>query len=346
MSNKSRTFLYLALVLILHLGLFWYKNYFAVGVDPGSIQQEEFLTYVDSLGSADFPDNLTLWNKRYFPGLPIAIYLIDIFLNNTVAAGLVVAAVALLVFYSLVYKITHNRTFSLTLTIFPPIVYELTSKISTEAMLIPIIILSYYLALKVKNYRFSALVSGVGVWIRPIAFISYLSLVVHILINEKEKVKRILTTYPFFLMVGLLGLFNYLFFNGNILHQLSVYETTTQLTSSLSGLAMDVKIEIGQNHWRILASSLSYIVFSLILLVSALKKRGDFMYRDDSAYIKSWSAMTMIFIFAYGPSQFLGDTRRFLSVFFPLVLLANYKTLRSSKLYYLAAFVLSSAAFV
>ena len=320
MNRKAIVLLFITL--IFHLLLFSVKNYYRPLSRPDALEQENFLTYVKSLKSGDFPNNLDYGDTRFFPGLPCFILGVTFFTGDTVVSGLLISLFSLIVVFVLANKLTKDSFYAFWITIFPPIVFEQLSKISTEAVIIALSLLIYLLFTK-KKYIYVSILAGFATIIRPVCFFLYLP--VFIVLWRKNKVKLMLQSIILFMIFPiLLAIFNVSFF-GNILYQIKANSALGEASFSLFQIFADILISVVKGEWRIILSGLIYVIFSIFLLYKIIQKKSEFLFEGDNLFIKLWAVGTILFIYSVGPLQFLAEARRFLAVFFPLALVVNYR---------------------
>lgn len=325
-------------VLVLHGILFlFFKNYTSFG-----IQQENFLEYARALRSGEFLNIISRYDSRLFPGLPFLIFLLSLFTQSEFFSGILIIIISLSLIYFITYHFTQKPIYSIWLTLFPPIVFEQTSKISTEIVVIAFWMLVYYFFTK-KEYLGSSLISGYAAIIRPISFCAVLPLFLY-LFKTKRKKEAAGSLVIFLIFPLLLVLFNFYHW-GVVFHQGAIYRAIDRPTLGLIQWLLDIRRTISWGQWRILLSGLVYSCFAFFLVLKTLKTKKDFLVKDDNFFIKTWAVLTMIFIFLIGPTPFLEYLSRFLTVFFPLILLVNYNYFYSFKTLFYLSFLFSVFAF-
>jgi len=339
MGLKKGAILGFLAVLFLHGILFLFlKNY-----PPFGIQQENFLGYAHALRSGDFANAISWYDSRLFPGLSFLIFLLNFVTQNGFISGLLIILISLSLIYFIADHFIQKPIYSLWLTVFPPIVFEQTSKISTELVLIALLMLFYYFFTKEK-YLFSSLISSYATIIRPISICAFLPLFLYLLRSQQKKLaaKALLIFLIFPLFLALFNLYHW----GAVFHQAAVYRGIDRPSLGFIQWLLDIRRTIAWGQWRILLSGLAYSCFTFFLIFRILKEKKDFLVRGDNFLVKTWAVLTMVFIFSIGPTPFLEYLSRFSAVFFPLVLLANYNYFYSlRKLFYLS-FLLSAFAFL
>ena len=157
-KNLAICFFYFAIAFLLHCLLFLAKNSQGLNMGTDSLEQENFFVYTSALESGSFPNTLTYADSRLFPGLPILISLLNSVVHNLPFSGLIISALCLFIIFFVTFRLTENPVFSLWITLFPPIIYEQTSKISTETLAIALFML-IYLCFHKKKYFCSTIYS-------------------------------------------------------------------------------------------------------------------------------------------------------------------------------------------
>jgi hypothetical protein len=319
---NKKAIVFLLITLIFHLLLFSVKNYYHPLSRPDALEQENFLTYVKSLKSGDFPNDLDYGDTRFFPGLPFLILTASYLIGDPAVSGLIISLSCLVLVFVLANKLTKNSFYAFWITIFPPIVFEQLSKISTEAVIVALSLLIYILFTK-KKYLYAGLLAGFATIIKPVCFFLYLPIFV-ILWRKKEVELMLQSLFSFLIFPIILAIFNISFF-GSILYQIRANSVLGEASFSFFQIFADILLNVVKGEWRIILSGLIYIIFSVFLLFKIIQKRSDFLYEGDNLFIKLWAIGTMLFIYSVGPLQFLAEVRRFLVVFFPLAVIVNYR---------------------
>ncbi len=346
-KNLSICFFYFAIALLLHCLLFLAKNPHGLNIGTDSLEQENFLVYTNALESGSFPNTLTYADNRLLPGLPILIFLLNPVIHNLPFSGLIISALCLFIIFFVTYRLTKNPIFSLWITLFPPIIFEQTSKISTETLIIALFML-IYLCFHKRKYFLASLLSGYATIVRPVSLCIFLGLLAFLLKEKKEKL-AIKSSLIYLIFPGLLFIFNFSFFTKSwlaIFYQLDVYHTIYSFNLGPLQIFLDIFRAIDWKQWRILISGISYSLFSFFLFFKIMKNKGAFLLKNDEVFIKTWSILTMVFVFSIVPAPFLEELRRYLAVFFPLGLLAGYKYVYKHKRIFYASFLLTVFAYL
>ena len=327
--QRRKIYFYLTLVLITHVALFVFKNNTQFVKEIDSLQQENFTAYVDSLRSGSFPEGLNFIDTRLFPGLPFSIFTVDLIINNSYASALLVLLLSLILTYLSCVYLTKNPFFSFWITIFPPIVYEQTSKISTESLLISLSLFSLALISKGKYYLVSLILSFASI-VRLIALFIFLGFTFYLFrIGQKNNIFKYSLVFLIFAL--LLIAFNLKFFNEGILYQIKANSAIGNVNIGVLQVFKDIWEEFTKRNFRELFVGLFYVTFSLFIYIKTIFHKGDFMFKNDRSLILMTVTGMMFFVYLAGPSEFLTQVRRFLSVIFPLVFVANYKNLVSRR---------------
>ena len=340
MKKNWKFWLGLGLVVGIHGCLFLIK----AGRDPLWFQQDNYLGYAEAIvkglrtGAVEFEES---W---LFPGLSWLLYILSWVTGNLISSGIGLMGVSLIGIYYLSYLMLKDWHYALIVTLFPPIVLEQTSKLSTESIVMFLLIFSYYLFSKKKYLLMSGLL-GLATVVRLISGSLWLGLGLSLVRARKWKT-LIASGGVFSSFLLLLAGFNRFYLNSDIWHQAREYHAVGLLTMPIVQLAKDVVRAIDWGYWRILISGLGYIGLSLGLVVKTVKRTGDFLSRGDGLMIKTWAGLTLIYVLAVGPIPMLEEFRRYISVLFPLILVVNFKVLGKSKLFRWGSVMLSLVAFL
>lgn len=260
-------------------------------------------------------------------------------------SGIVIIIFSLIIVYSITHYFTKSPIYSFWITIFPPIIFEQTSKISTEAVTISSILSAYYFVSKLKYYR-ASLVLSLSSIVRPISFFLFLAMICQLCRKYKIKVAFycliIYLSFPVFLIF-----FNYYHWGlGSLFIQIIAYNDFSRGTFGLKQLIVDIPRTIEWGQPKILFSGISYILFTLFILYKTIRVKTDFIFKNDNLLIKIWSISSIIFIFAIGPTPFLEELRRYLCIIFPLLLLIHFKIIFSRKLLFYSSFLFIIYTFI
>jgi hypothetical protein len=308
--------------------LFIYKNYLVTSPRADSLQQEQFITYTTPLVNGVFPNGVSKGLSANFLGLPLLMWAVNLVVGNIWLAGYLITAFSLVIIYLFTVKLTKNPFWGFLVTIFPPIVFEQTSKMSTETVAIAISLVVYWLLSK-KKYYWIAFLLGYGVILRPIMICPFIAILLIQL--GRQKAFKIIKQLALFLIFPLLiVLFNSHYW-GDPLYQLTVHVQLAGAVPVVIQLVKDIYRAIKISEFKIFYSGVSYVIFSVWLLWITLKKRGDYLFRGDRRFVFLATALTFVFIYSVGPIPILEEIRRFLAVFFPLTLIVNYRYFLNKK---------------
>lgn len=315
--NNHWRFLISALIV---LGLI-YIRYLA-----GTTEQDNYLEYAKV-----FPllKNLSYYDLRLFPGLPLYIYFLNHFTNNFLFSGYLVIFLSFAGSYWILYKMTGSNISFLPL-MFPPAILVQATLISTEMLSIFLIVLSIYL-LKNKKYFWSSLISGFSFWVRPIASLSFLG-DLFVLLKLKNFKRIILNIFVFLFPISLFILFNsYFFGTKNIFYQFSVYRDIGHPVIGLVQIWKDIERTFLWHWFRILISGAFYLLLFLFLLIKIFKEK---LNNFGLSILIIILGMTM-FVFSFTSEPFLENLGRYLTPIFPLFWLIFYGKFKKEKIIYI-----------
>ncbi|AKM79024.1 MAG: hypothetical protein UX85_C0003G0181 [Candidatus Beckwithbacteria bacterium GW2011_GWB1_47_15] len=317
----------LGLVLILHGVMFWVKQ----SQNPLWYQQDNYVGYARGLiegGGIDQP-----W---LFPGLAMLIAAAAKAVGSVVVAATGVAAISLAAIYALAYLMTYDWLFAAMISLFPPIVFEQTSKVSTTGLVVAGWLGAYYLYSKRRGY-WASLVTVLSALVRPVAVILGVAWLIDL--GTKGKYKEALING---LILGLfpmgLWLFNRQVFGEGVFYQAKMYQTLGPVRVGIVQFGRDILRAVDWGYWRILASGLTYLGLSLVLVGMIIKSRAEVL-------IKWWAGLTLVYVLAVGPEPLLEEFRRYIAVLFPLGLVVLYPRFKPYRLVLGVLMVMSLAAF-
>lgn len=273
----------------------------------GIIQQDNYVGYAQTLPFS--VGNISFFDSRLLPGLPILIYIFKFFTGNYFIAGYLVTTLSFVGSYLLLYKITKSKLSILPL-IFPPILLNLASLIDTELPFIFLTLAGYHL-IKKEKLPWAFFIIGVSIWFRLAGLALIFGVFVYFLIQKKFV--RFLTFLPYFLVpVILLLMYNAHFFGSkNIFYQLFTYEALhpNRISFGLTQLGMDVVRAFRWGWYRILLSGLFYIFFYAYIWVKSINLKS----------LEFW-LITGLFIFTLTLNlvPFLENLSRYLAPTIPL----------------------------
>jgi hypothetical protein len=296
------------------------------------IQQDNYLGYATALSNG--LKDISFFDSRLFPGLPVIIFILNLFINNIFVSGYLAIFAAFIGSYIILYKLTGSVNSFLPI-IFPPVMLNQASLIATEMPVMFFILLSLYF-FKKEKYSLTILLSTFGFWIRAIAIIPGIIFFVWLLIKKgKNSIKYLpYLLFPF----AILALFNLHFFGSkDLLHQFTAYRLLGVGTLGIFQIFADISRAWRWGWYRIFASGLFYFSLSIIIFVGALielKKKTPLFNKILSIIILA----SIVFIFSLNSVPFLENLGRYLSPMFPLFWLLIYQKFKSEKwLYFIAS---------
>ena len=268
---------------------------------------------------------ISFFDSRLFPGLPILIYLFTLFVKNYYLAGYLITILSFIGSYYLLYKITNSKLSFLPL-IFPPVLLNLASLIDTEFPFIFLLILGYFL-IKKHRLAWAFLIIGFSVWLRLVGVAVMAGIFIYFLIAKD--VKKFFTYLPYFLApVAILLIYNVHFFGpGNPFYQLFTYETLHpgRINIGVVQLGADLIRAYRWGWYRILFSGFAYIALFAVLWLKSIKTKS----------IEFW-IITGIYFFTLTVNlvPFLENLGRYLAPAIPLFWLLVHKRFRGERWIY------------
>ena len=292
--------------------------------NQGVVQQDNYVGYAKMFpGSVG---NISFFESRLFPGLPLLIYLLTFITNNYFISGYLITLLSFVGCYVVLHKITKSKLSFLPL-IFPPIMLNLASLIDTEFPFIFLIILGYYL-LKKEKLLLAFLIIGISIWFRLAGTAGLAGIFIYFLIMKRSK--DFFLNLPYFIFpVVLLLVYNAHYFGSeNLFYQLFTYQALHpgRISVGVVQLGMDLIRAVRWHWYRIFISGLFYIIFFLVLWVKSIKLKS----------LEFW-IITGIYIFTLSINlvPFLENFGRYLAPAIPFFWTLYYKRLESMKLLYL-----------
>ncbi len=327
MKRKQKFWLGLGLVIVIHGGLFWFKQ----GQDFLWFQQDDYLGYARQLISGE-----EIKQSWLFPGLPMLLVLGKGLVGNLETAAIMIAGLSLVGIYGLSFLLVGDWWFAVGVTVFPPMVFEQTSKLSTASLVMLAWLAAYYLYSQ-GRFRWASLVTALAALVRPVAGCLGLAMLVQF---WRQKRFRELGVNGLILSLGWLILwwFNLRVFDQDLGYQLKMYQGVGRVTVGVVQLGKDVVRAIDWGYWRILASGLVYLVLSVGLVVEIWKSKAGVM-------IKWWAGLVLAFVLILGPVPMLEEYRRYISVLFPLGLVLMYERFKAYSLMWGVVMVIFLMAF-
>jgi hypothetical protein len=290
----------------------------------GVIQQDNYVLYAEHLPLS--VNNISFFDSRLLPGLPILIYLFGVVTRNLYLAGYVITLLSFAGSYFLLYKITRSRLNILPL-VFPPILLNLATLIDTEFPFIFLAILGYWLVKK-KNFALAFLIFGISVWFRIAGVALIFGLFVYFVLQKK--LRDFFVYLPYFLapIVALMVYNTYFFGSSNMFYQLSTYEALHpgRISFGIIQLGEDL-VRAARWHWyRIFVSGLFYVVFFAVAWAKSINVRS----------LEFW-LITGIYLFTLiiNLVPFLENLGRYLAPTIPFFWAILYPKFKDDRLLYL-----------
>jgi hypothetical protein len=289
----------------------------------GVIQQDNYVGYAKILPFS--VGNVSFFDSRLFPGLPILIYLFGLITRNFYIAGYLITFLSFVGSYYLLYKITSSKLSILPL-IFPPILLNLVTLIDTEFPFIFLIILGYYL-IKNKKFALAFAVLGISVWFRLAGIALMFGVFLYFWIEKR--LTKFFIYLPYFLIpIAFLLIYNVHFFGPkNILYQLSTYEAlhSGRISFGIIQLGADLIRAIRWHWYRVFLSGLFYIALFAVLWVKSIKFKSLTFWMITGFYI---------FTLSINLVPFLENLGRYLAPTIPLFWIMFHDKVKSEKILY------------
>lgn len=280
-----------------------------VRIGRGEIDQDPYLHYADFLVQKnDAP--LAYSDSRLLPGLPLIL--------ASVISVVPINRFTLVIFMLgwwwassyLIAKISANDKMWWVL-LFPPIMLDQMTQISTESVLVMILLTTLRWWQK-KRYQLASLCLGLGMWFRLISAAFFVALLCKLF--QEKKYKLAITTTAWFL-VPLVALFWFntrLFGAGSELQQLFTYVEVGRAQPALIQLGRDVWRAWEWGWLRILFSGLVYLGFWLGLFRQAWINAHRAKKNKNTRLWWAVGLSMSVFVFSVGPTPFLEEFSRFL----------------------------------
>ncbi|OGG19098.1 hypothetical protein A3D78_04445 [Candidatus Gottesmanbacteria bacterium RIFCSPHIGHO2_02_FULL_39_14] len=340
MIKAKKLYFYLLLTILLHGCLFFYKYY-----QTANIQQDNYVGYAKAFKTESFISNISEDDSRLFPGLPLLIYIFNFLTGSENTAGLFLSFLSLLTIFLFSVHFTKNTFYAFWITVFPPIIFEQTSKISTEAITIALFIISYYLIIN-KKYRFSALLLGFASIVRLISISMFIGLL--ILLFRRKKYILLVQSSVFYMLFPLFMLvFNFFHWGwGGIFRQITMNQIVGRGTLTPVQLINDILRTISWKQPQILISGMVNIILFFSVFYSCIRYKNDFLNSGDQLLVKVWAILSLILVFSIGPTPFLEEASRYLIVITTPLLLFMFQRLLKHKRLLIGSLILSIFAFI
>lgn len=309
-----KIFLILFLALVVRLISSFYQLH-----DPNfTIHQDNYVYYANLLSKGVINDALrfSTYDARLFPGYPLLIFLAMKVIGSPVIAGYVISLASSLFSIYLFWVITKKTFATLLFSIFPPIWVAQSTKITTEPLTVFLSLLAIILYRK-NTIFLSGVVLGLSTSVRLVTICLLIAILFQMVFLKKWKNIEYLTLgfLPFTL---LLFVYNYLVFGQEgIFKQFDLYPSIAHASNGLLQVVKDIFRAIDWHQYKILFSSIAYMILSLWALVKLFKYRK---YSSLTQLFFYWVLFSLIFVFLYGPVPLLEEFRRFIVPIMPAII--------------------------
>lgn len=282
-----------------------------------NIQQDNYADYATALSKGFSSSSFVNEDDtRLFPAYPILIFVISKFMIPPVVAGYAVSLFSSLASIYLFWRLTKKKFMTLIFAVFPPIWIAQSVKVATEPITVLLLLLSITLYKK-RMIFYSGLVLGFAADVRLIS-ISLLGALIIQLFFSKRKNEIVYLIAGFMSVFALLFIYNYFVFGKTeISRQFNYYPSVGHASIGFIQIFQDFIEAIVRKQYRTLFSGAFYIFISAWAIVSLYKKRK---LSDFNCLCFYWMLLSLLFIFAYGPTPLLGEYRRFLVPVTPAII--------------------------
>jgi len=332
--NLVRTFrkdsgLFISLIVIFLLILYRFQN--------GIIQQDNYVGYAKSLENG--LKDLSYFDSRLFPGLPILIYIFEKITFNYYAAGYLVVLFSFIGAYVLLNRITNSKANILPL-IFPPIMLGIATLIASEYLTIFLILLTSYLFLN-RRYSLAAFTSGINILFRPAGSLLFIAMIVALYFHSRKDLKIKYFIY-FSMPISFLMLYNKIFFNSlSPFYQLITYKNVSPYGNAIGfiGVLNDLVRAYKWHQYDILISGMFYLTFFscyLQVVLEKYKKQKDM----NTLFLILSILLFSFFVLSYSFMPYLENFARYLAPTIPLFWILENKSI-SKNVYIYIGLVLS-----
>lgn len=318
-------FLVVAILLSFVLRLIFISNHLQ---DPFyAIQQDGYADYVAVLKGGGVNNNeFSLAETRLFPGYPILIFLAAPIFRSEIIAGLAINFISSALAIFLFWKIVKNTFLTSIFSFFPPVWFFQSTKISTEPVIVLLLLLSVFVYLR-KKYLITGLLLGFSFDIRliSICLLFTLLLISFNLRFYKSLILMLLGFFPIFLALFVYNFF--IFGHEGLFRQFQVYYTINTVNVGAVQILKDIFRTIDWKQYRILVSGLFYLTINLLALFQLFRYKNSSLIYKISFY---WMGFSLLFILTLGPTPLLEEFSRF-SVPFVSALVLGVSTLFLNK---------------
>lgn len=238
----------------------------------GVVQQDNYVGYATFLPAS--VGNISFFESRLLPGLPILIYLVSWLTQNPYISGYLITLLSFIGSYFLLYKITGSKLSVLPL-VFPPILLSLATLIDTEFPFIFLGLLGYYL-IRREKMALAFVVIGLSVWFRLAGLALIFAVFVYFLVQKRLTKFFIYLPYFTFPIIFLMAYNSYFFGAGNLFYQLTTYEALHpgRISVGVVQLGLDLVRAVRWHWYRIFVSGLFYVIFFVVIWVKSIKLKS------------------------------------------------------------------------
>ncbi len=316
--------LFISLIVIFPLILYRFQN--------GIIQQDDYIGYAKNLSSG--LKDLSYFDSRLFPGLPILIYIFEKLSRNFHLAGYSLVILSFLGSYYLLNKITKSGSNVLPL-VFPPIMLGIATLIASEYLTIFLILLTSYLFLN-RSYSLAAFTSGINILFRPAGSLLFIAMIVALYFHSRKDLKIKYFIY-FSMPISFLMLYNKIFFNNlSPFYQLITYKNVSPYGNAIGfiGVLKDLVRAYKWHQYDILISGMFYLTFFscyLQVVLEKYKKRKD----TNTLFLILSILFYSFFVMSYSFMPYLENFARYLAPTIPLFWILENKSFSKNVYIYL-----------
>ena len=286
------------------------------------VQQDNYLGYAKAFSEG--LKDLSYYDSRLYPGLPLSIFLLTKATNNFILSGYLMIIFSFIGSYTLLNKITKSSLNILPL-IFPPIMLDMATIIANEYITIFLVLLVVYLIYNNK-YSSASFVSGLIYWFRAAGSLVFFAFLLATLLFSKKNVKPKYLLY-FFVPILMFVVFNNHFFGSpSPFYQLSTYRIVSPYGNEIGFIQVfkDIIRTLKWGQIGILVSGLFYLIFYIAHLVRIYFEHRKKLNLKSMFLITSVVFMSM-FIFSYSFVPYLENFARYLTPMIPLFWILLYK---------------------
>lgn len=296
----------------------------------GIIEQDNYLEYAGAFSKGRIED-IGLADTRLMPGLPILIAVGRYIFGDVLLAGYMILLISFVLSGGLMNRLTKSNYGWLAL-VFPPIVLDQMSLISTESVLVLALLIVYGLV-KRKNYVGAALVASLSVWLRLIGVGVWLAVVVLMVTEKKWKQLALGLTSLLASWLSLVGFNKWMFGDASLfLYQIEMYRKIGRSSLALHQLYEDIFRAIDWGWYAQVWSGVSYLLLLMVAAGMVWKYKNKLWVGAGNKFLMLSVGFMMVFVFSIGPTPFLEEFPRFLVPVFVYLWLLVWDKLKIGKM--------------